>query len=212
VPGDAITAQVLAFIGALALAYFTGAWRKAGRRMERLFELAEKLPKESDVRKRFEAEGLREAERIAARSLGRPPARVRIASQILTGFIGLQLLAYWLTFLHGRGMLERASSNIGRTLGELVGEQTQAFPDVPWQVFLVAGLVSIVWFYAALFSLFFLGKWWWQNGDVRLFWFRLRSVGRNHRLLHLRSFGSEWLRRGGRKAWDATGEPPAPRE
>jgi len=55
-----VAEQALTFVAALVLAYFTGTWRQAGRRMQRLLELAEKLPPGSEVRAKFQAEAVRE--------------------------------------------------------------------------------------------------------------------------------------------------------
>lgn len=103
-----IVTQVLTLICGLALAYVTGAWRRYGHRMERLYDLAIKMPVGSPTRKRFEDAADAEAVKMANRSLHAPPASVMMAFR----FIGYTLLIYWALFL-----VNRQAESIGRNLG-----------------------------------------------------------------------------------------------
>jgi len=101
-----VVLQVTGFISALLLAYFTGAWRQYGRRMERLYALADKLPENSEVRHKFEAAGLVEAER-AAEKLDQPPRSVRIARQVVAAWAVMWLISVAIIPLEDRGLLSR---------------------------------------------------------------------------------------------------------
>lgn len=106
---DNVFVQVLGLASALVVAYFTGATRRYGHRMERLYTLADKLPEGSPVRDRFEAAAYAEAQRVAERTLKVPP-RVLLAQRFLLVFSFLVLV---LLLIGNTEFANRIAFNLG---------------------------------------------------------------------------------------------------
>lgn len=178
-----------AFASALALAYFTGAWRKYGRRMERLYELAERLPQGSALRAKFEAEALKEAERMAARTLDQPPRLVRIARQVVGSFVVLVAVSTVVN-VAGERRVSAWMTDTGYALGRSAAEWGSNFPGAPWQVVLGSWVLISLWSYGALILLWFvLVPYWWSNGHASLLWRRARDGVASLRRLDDRALG-----------------------
>lgn len=62
---NVVTSQFVVLASSLVLALITGASRKYGHRMERLFDLAERLPEGTPSRQRFEEAAQKEAARLS---------------------------------------------------------------------------------------------------------------------------------------------------
>lgn len=92
---DVLVPIVVVLVPSLIGIYVSGAWRKYGHRMERLYELASKLPPDSPVRQRFQAAADEEAQRVAEQELNAQPLRVLLAKRylvLLASLLGLVLL------------------------------------------------------------------------------------------------------------------------
>ncbi len=115
---------LLGLLSGLLIAYATGAWRKYGHRMERLYDLAGKLPEGSKVRDRFEAAAYQEAKNMTRRTLTAPPILVQLAHIFLALalLVGLLMLNPSLVYYLGRAIF----------LAQQGWEEGAGSPGPPW--------------------------------------------------------------------------------
>ncbi len=95
---NTVSTQFIGLLSGLALAYFTGAWRKFGHRMERYYDLAAKMPKDSPARKKFEDAANKQAEQAAGWTLD-VPLPVRLVVYLLSLIFALIGASYMLSHL-----------------------------------------------------------------------------------------------------------------
>lgn len=131
-----ISDQVGALVVGLLIAYATGALRKYGHRVERLCDLAAKLPGGSSIRVAYEAKAMAEAENLWRATTLRPPWVVIIA-RVLQRIALTALALLGLLYLVG----EPIASEVGRWWATL--EQQSREPGaLPFRVLVINGIIG----------------------------------------------------------------------